>query len=142
MQQVVIYAVHFQRLHRVVIHLLGGFQGMCRRVEVGQFGGHEIFLPWIPAQGYACCFLGQPLTISRRCVEIIDPMLYRIIHHSVDCFLVDYVFPVMSLDEREPHHSEPEQRYLVSCLRVGAHGHFSADTAAVNRIAAATACTC
>ena len=101
---------------------------MCGLAEIGNFSGNEIAVARVAAQCNAGGFLGHSLAVGRRCVEIVDPMFYGIVHQMVDFLLVDdssAIVCFLPFEERQSHHPESEKRHLVSCIRIGPECHFS-----------------
>ena len=84
----VVHIVRLQLLKRILEHLYGSLATPSLGSEVGKLRGYEVTASVITLQGIARSLFGKPFTISRRRVEIIYPMLQRIVYLTVDHLLV------------------------------------------------------
>ena len=129
MQQHVIDVIDLELLERVLEHLDTRSTGLCRRIEIGEFGGDEILVAGVAAQGDARGTLAQTAAISGRCVKIVHAMLNGIVNLLIDHFLVNLSVIVaaegFTVGTRQAHHAVAQNRDFLFGLRVHTVGHLS-----------------
>ena len=125
-QQEVVQVVRLQFLHRVAVHGDGGFAAPRGGSEVGQFGGYEVFVTRMPAQGDACSTFGLPLTVGGGGIEVVhavvDGIVHQLVHHLLVYLLIAFA-GTASAHGGEAHHAEAQERHTVAGGRVDTVGH-------------------
>ena len=129
MQQHVVDIVDLQFLERILEHLNAGLTGLGLGGEVGQFGGDEVLIALVAAQGDARGMLAQALAIGWRRVKVVHAVLNGIVHLLVDHFLVDLSIVVtaegLTVGGRQAHHAVAQDRDFLLGLGILAIGHLA-----------------
>ena len=99
-QKIIVDIVCLEFLERLVVHADGGikqllsFHGACKML-VGHFGGNEIGIARMAAEGDSGSLFRKSPHVGRGGVEIVDAVGQCIVHQFVDRFLVyDFAFSV------------------------------------------------
>lgn len=121
-QQQIVYVIHLQLFQRIAVHGDGGFAAPRGRSEVGEFGGDEVLVARVTAQGDAGGAFRLAPAVGGRRVEIVHSVGCGIVHQFVHHLLIYLLVPftgAAAADGGQTHHAESQQRHFVARRRVG-----------------------
>ena len=88
-EQVVVYVVDLQLLHRVVVHLDTSLTRLCLWREVRELRCNEILAALVARECDASATLRESAAVGRTGIEVVQPVFNGVVHLLVNHLLVE-----------------------------------------------------
>ena len=112
-QQVIVYMVYLESLHRLLVHTLRGIETPGVLSLIRHLRGDKIFVSRMTREGITHQHFRLPTHIHRCCVVVVHTMLYGIVHQLIHLVLII----------GQTHHTESQEGYLFTRPVLYAVGH-------------------